>query len=515
MATGAPNFLIFCTDQHPWNWLGCAGHPVQTPNIDKLAEGGVRFERCHTLHPLCMPTRATWFTGQTPRGHGVRCNGIPLNRDEPLMTEALRRTGYATHGIGKVHLNPFFVPKGMDPDELNPTEWPECAALWDNERITTIPAPYYGLESVDYLGASGGLMRSNYTQWLLNREPRGMDLLKEEDSPMLGIPVEEPYPMRLPAELHYTRWMVERSESFFQERARDQKPFFLWWSSPDPHPPYSAPPEFADLYALADMPAPIRREGELAERPPHLQRLFQEGYLCSGRLNPTNLPDEQIQKVRAMVCAMITQLDAAIGDTLKSLEKNGLAENTVIVFMADHGQMLGDHWMLSMPPTHLDSATRVPCIWSAPKGVQGQVSSSLVSHLDFAPTILDYAGVAPLEGRTPPEVEAPAARPALPGRSIRPMIEGRAKSVQDAIHMEMDEDYLGMRIRSLVTDDWFISCYAGEEYGELHHLKEDPQQLHNLWNESACRTTRLELQARLQDRLSQTDKTLPRRMCHA
>jgi len=511
-----PNFLIFVTDQHPWRLLGCAGHPVlRTPHIDRLAAEGVRFSRCYTVHPLCMPTRATWFTGQTPRGHGVRCNGIPLRRTVPTAVEALRRAGYATHSIGKVHLSPYWVHKSIPPETLSPEDWPENNRLWDRGAVTRLPSPYHGLASADWLGPGASSCRSHYSEWLLEREPDGMRLMRRETSTPFGAGIEVCWPMALPAELHYTNWMVDRATAFLEERASDGRPFFLWWSAPDPHPPYSAPRPWCDMYRPEDMPLPVRREGELDERPPHYRMFFERGGMSAGRILPTNVPDEHMRAVRAMVCAMVSQVDDAVGRTLSSLERLGLAENTVVVFMADHGQMLGDHWMFNMPPTHLDSLIRVPCIWRLPQERRGVTSEALVSHLDFAPTLLDLAGLEPLEGLAPPEPEAPDQLPALPGRSLRPLLTGEADRVQDSVVVENDEDYMGMRIRTLVTEDWHINCYVGAPYGELHDLRNDPHQLHNLWDDPAHRAVRRDLQAELMYRLAETDSRLPRRMGHA
>jgi arylsulfatase A-like enzyme len=100
-----PNFLIILTDQFHPGCLGYAGHPVvRTPNIDRLAGSGVRFDRAYTPQPLCMPARASLFTGRTPRGHGVRMNGIPLDPAIPTFTQALLDSGYRTHSCGKIHL---------------------------------------------------------------------------------------------------------------------------------------------------------------------------------------------------------------------------------------------------------------------------------------------------------------------------------------------------------------------------------------------------------------------------
>jgi arylsulfatase A-like enzyme len=269
------------------------------------------------------------------------------------------------------------------------------------------------------------------------------------------------------------------------------------------------------MYADAEMPEPARREGELDALPPHYKRMFEQGMLTAGRAARTSIPrDAEIQAQR-VVSGIVSQWDAMVGSLMDLLQARGLMENTIVVVMSDHGQMLGDHWMHNMPPTHLDGVARVPAIWQGPGIEAGQVVSGLASHLDFAPTILDLAGVPIPEGRTPPEPEAPAQRPPWPGRSLLPILSGKADTVQDSVIIENDEDYLGLRQRTLVTAGHHITCYAGESYGELYDLQNDPHQLQNLWDVPSCRELRRDLQVALLDRLIETDATLPRRMGHA
>ena len=139
----------------------------------------------------------------------------------------------------------------------------------------------------------------------------------------------------------------------------------------------------------------------------------------------------------------------------------------------------------------------------------------MISHIDFVPTVLELANVAPLEGRVPPRPEAPQQRPALPGKSFAKILKGETKKTQDSIIIENDEDYLGMRQRTLVTDEWHITCYIGEEYGELFNLKNDPEQLTNRWDDPECNEVKRELQVCLMYRFAETDRTLPRRIAHA
>ncbi|NLF92802.1 MAG: sulfatase-like hydrolase/transferase [Oligosphaeraceae bacterium] len=514
-----PNFVCIVADQLRHDLLGCAGHPlVRTPNLDRLAARGLRFERCYTIQPMCMATRATWLTGRTPRSHGVRCNGIPLRRDIPTLPGTLAQAGYRTHAIGKIHLNPWMPQQDFDLDRIAPEDWPEAIALWDRGRISQLPSPYYGFDSTDALC---GWWSGNYGQWLQQRCPDFQELIK----PPAGIRVnaqgildspEQSYPSRLPPELHYTHWATECSEKFFRSLCGRSQPFFLWHSIPDPHPPFSVAEPYYSMYRDCKLPEPLRRSGELEQLPPHYRRLFQQDLKTAGRIAKTAVAPELERAAMQTVLGIISQWDAMVGRIVGQLEAHGLSDNTVIVVMSDHGQMLGDHWMHNMPPTHLDGVLRVPAIWRGPQYVrENAVTSALASHLDFAPTILDLAGVPIPEGACPPRPEAAQQRPAWPGKSLLPVLTGEADTVQDSVIAENDEDYLGLRQRTLITADWHLTCYIGEEYGELFDLRNDPGQLFNLWDNAEYRDTKRDLQIRLLERFAETDSVLPRRMGHA
>lgn len=514
-----PNVVCIVADQWRFDWLGCRSNtPLQTPHIDRLAAEGVRFERCYTNHPMCMATRATWFTGLTPRGHGVRCNGIGLDRNLPTMPGALAEAGYRTHGIGKMHLNPYFPHVDFDPESLDPADWPEAMPVWMNQRITNLPAPYYGLQSVDFKGGNGHRGYGNYFQWLLQREPRARELMAPPQGVDMNFEtsVEVAWPSQLPEELQATSWAVECAHNFIHSAALADDPFFLWVSIPDPHPPYTASTPWCDMYDPADMPPATRRDGELDDLPPHYRVLHDRGLMTAGRIAPTNVPDERRRQVLAMAYGMASAFDAMVGRIMDDLERTNQLDNTVIVFTSDHGQMMGDHWMYNMPPCHMDGTIRVPGIWRWPaRFQQNMVSQALISHLDFAPTVLDLAGVPIPEGRTPPRPEADNQRPPWPGRSFLPILVGEQERTQDSVLTEFDADYLGLRLRTLITDTHQMTIYAGQPYGELFDLIDDPGQLHNRWDDPAMKGTRAELTERLLHRLAETDNVLPRRMGHA
>lgn len=509
------NFVCFVADQLRFDMLGCAGHPLlKTPHIDRLAAEGVRFNRCYTLQPMCMATRSTWLTGLTPRGHGVRCNGVPLSPSIPTMTGALRSAGYHTHSIGKIHVNPWMPHKDFNPEKLDPEKWPEAIPVWHSGKINSLPSPYYGFESTDLLVSKKW---GNYGHWLYANEPKADELMKPPaDYGSVETTPDAVYRNHLPNELHTTGWAAEKAELFLKNRQNNKNPFFLWVSIPDPHPAFTVNEPYWSMYNPADMPDPIRRTGELDDLPPHYRRQYTEDLFTAGRIKCTDISEDVQRRVAAVVCGMITRWDKMVGSICESIAAHGFADNTVIVVMSDHGQMMGDHFLQNMPPSHLDGNTRVPSVWHFPKLFsQNQVSSALVSHLDFAPTILDIAGVAPDEGRLPPRPECPLQRPSLPGKSMLPLLTGKKDSVQESVIIENDEDYLGMRQRTMVTDRWHITAYIGEQYGELFDLQKDPKQLYNLWNDPGLRTQKSDLLSAMMYRFAETDRTFPRRMGHA
>ena len=505
------------TDQQRADHVGWAGNQiVQTPHLDRLAESGVWFNRAYVNNPLCMPSRATMFTGRTARGHGVRTNGIPLDASVPTMTQALADAGYRTHGIGKIHLNPFSTPRGVDPTSLDPGEFPESAYMWNEGKLTSLPEPYFGLQQVEFAGGHGQGMFGDYLNWLTEQNPDGPRLLTPDAGTRADSGAEQSWKMALPEELHHSAWVADRAIAFIEEAAQRDEPFFLWVSFPDPHHPYCPPAPWCDMYDPADIPLPSRREGELADLPPHFAKVFEERLPLSGRMAPTKMPDECLREIIALTYGMISLLDHHLGRVLDALERLNLRESTACTFFSDHGDMMGDHWLVNKGPFHFDGLLRIPFIWSWPGQFgQGIDTSALASMLDFAPTVLDLAGVPIPEGPVPAEPECADMPPPWPGVSLSALLRGQAQSAQESVVIENDEDYLGLRLRTLVTDRHKITVYPGEQYGELFDLQEDPGELHNLWDDPRHQTLKRHLRGELMERLVLTDNALPRRLSHA
>ena len=513
-----PNFLVIVTDEMPGNCLGSDGHPlIQTPNLDRLAADGVRLSRSYTIHPMCMTTRASWFTGRTPRGHGVRCNGMSLDPELPTITESLRQAGYHTHGIGKHHLRNWSPMRGTDPSTLDPQEWCEVRGFWGDGRVSAIPTPYYGLESVDFLCGNGNGIQGDYVKWVSAREPRWRELMAPPPLAPGEFRLRRAWASQLPAELHYDQWMTERCIAAMDQAQAADEPFFIWHSFPDPHPPYTAPEPWGSMYDPDDVPPPNRRDGELDDLPDHMAMQFREQFLTSGCSGLTDMPDDHIRKMRAMTYGMISHVDHHVGLLLDELDERGLREDTVVVFMSDHGRCLGDHWLDNMPPAHFDEVLRVPGIWRYPRQfAAGLTTDALVSALDFAPTILELAGLPIPEGEAPPTPECVQQRPPWPGHSLAPLLSGETASVRDAVLSELDEDYLGLQLRTLITDNAWMTVYGGDRNrGELFDLTQDPNQLHNLWDDPGAASLKAEMQSRMMYEVIESDSALPRRLTHA
>jgi arylsulfatase len=513
-----PNFLVILTDQQRADHLGCMGNPVlRTPNIDRIARGGAVFENHHVNNPVCMPSRATLLTGRTPRAHLVRCNGIPLPASIPTLPAALAAAGYRTHNVGKIHLRTFGTPNGVPIEQLDPAQYTESAALWKAGVLDHVPAGYYGFQTTEITIGHGPGCCGDYDTWIAREHPDARKYFAEEGRflrPPTGA--DQSFAWALPAELHHSTWVADRSIAFLREQASRDEPFFVTCSFPDPHHPFCPPAPWCDVYDPADVPMPVRRDGELDDLPPFFREVYEKGIQLSGRVAKTRMPDAHIREIIAHTFGMVHGIDVNVGRVLDALDALGMAENTVVIYTSDHGDMMGDHWMLNKGPFLFRGLTRVPMLVRWPAAVPaGARMGSVTSHLDFAPTILQWAGARIDEGLVPPRVETSRGGSALPGVSLVPLLEGGAAAVRDRALVEFNEDYLGTHTRTLVTADFRITIYSGRPYGELFDLRADPDELHNLWDAPAAASLKADAQAQLLDELAATDSNLPRRLCHA
>lgn len=495
-----PNILFFVVDEMRADHMGCAGNAiVRTPHLDRLASEGACFPRAYCNNPICMPARTTMFTGLLPRDHGVWHNNMEFRGPLPLMPALLAEAGYITHSVGKLHLSRWLPGPEIEGDTAR---FPEALKAWNEGRVRAVPPGYCGFQSVDFVGGHGHYVFGDYFEWLKTQVPDPRRALGPAGAlePPSGAP--DCWKMGLPARLHYNRWIADRAIGLI-ERAHDaRRPFFLWCSFPDPHVPFAAPAPWCDMYRPEAMPLPRRSEEEIGRLPPYYAGTM------AGRIRPNNvrggrIPDAHWQEMLALTLGMISFVDAEIGRVLARLEALGLRGNTLIVFVSDHGDMMGDHWMMGKGPFMFEGCVRIPLIFSGPGIRAGRRPEGLACQIDLLPTVLDYAGVqAPGEQRLamkdhPYLIGQVVPLRVWPGQNLRPVLEGRADRLREAVVIENDEPWVGLKIRTLVTDRHKLTMYAGQDFGELFDLAADPDELNNLWAEPAARGLRADLTARL------------------
>lgn len=495
-----PNVLIICVDEMRADHMACAGNPiVRTPSLDRLAARGTLFTRSYVANPICMPARASMFTGMLPRDHGVRVNGQNLRRDVPTLPGVLADAGYRTHSAGKLHLTAYVPKVGRDEAE----RFPECLEFWDNGVITEFPTPYYGFQTVDFVGGHVSFAFGEYTAWL--RERGGSrELLKPH------VPTSDPgdtsvYSVEMPEELHYNRFIADSTIEAIAASRHAREPFFIWCSFPDPHAPIGPPKPYCDMYDPASMPLPDSSPEELSLLPGIYRDVF-SGALQPNGQNNAGVTDKQRRDIIAGTYGMVTHLDTEIGRVLDALEEHGVAEETVVVFLADHGDMMGDHGLLWKSFYTFEGCIRIPTIVSVPGRFGGPGTpvgvqcESLISQIDLLPSILDLCDV-PMPGADWTETETPFQRgterplSSYPGRSWASLACGSREPIRDAVVLENDDPVTGYRVRALVTERYRLSIYPGTGEGELFDLKEDPNELVNLFESRA--DLRHELTARL------------------
>src|SRR6267142_1809460 len=408
-----PNFLFIITDQHRADHLGCYGNPVvRTPNIDRLARNGTRFERFYVATPICMPNRATLMTGRMPSLHGARQNGIPLSLTATTFVDIMRAAGYNTALIGKCHLqsingNPPVV--GM----------PEA----DPDRR---PPPKELSEADNSLGRHGRYDQELPSTWARDPNP---DSLRGPENQLPGNRYTAPqaWRTRMPEALYPTAYVAERTMMYLENYARTDRsrPFYLQCSFPDPHHPFTPPGRYWDMYD----PETIRlassfHAGERAI-PPHLKNLYDERAQNKSNRDGQRtfaIGEREAKEAIALTYGMISMIDDAVGSILGWLKTLRLDEDTVVVFTSDHGDFMGDHQLLLKGALHYHGLVRVPFIWHDPSAdSRGGMNSGLCGTLDIANTILDRAALQGPNG--------------MQGSSLLPVIRGE-KSGQDSLLIE-------------------------------------------------------------------------------
>lgn len=356
-----PNILFVMVDEMRWDAMGCEGHPVvRTPNLDRLAKQGVRFASSYTVSPVCSPARACVFTGRYAHVNGVLMNGVPAHPGEIFLPSILSHHGYHTAIAGKLHYTPVRFDYGFH-------------QFWSFSSEG--PTPELGYS--EYLRRKHG----SPDKW-----PRVEGTCPWPDDPLgrdVGL-------FKYPKDDFETEWITGRSVEYLRSRKGTPQPWFLFTSYLKPHSPSVEPQPYFDMYDPKAIPIP--------KLPPDAREVRMRQ---RDRARRQFVDDEQMMRVMsAKYYGAITHIDDQLGRLFTELERLGMADDTLVLFTADHGNMLGDRgrWFKGV---QYEGSAHVPLLWRGPKGAaenRGQTVDKVVENTDLMPSILETAGIPVPEG---------------------------------------------------------------------------------------------------------------------
>jgi arylsulfatase A-like enzyme len=485
MGDPRPNILVLVNDHQAYyrhGWDGGLG--PHCPHFQRLARGGIRFERAYTVTPLCVPARRTMLTGLYPHRHGLTTNDETRpTRDHGILLHLLRQAGYRTYYYGKWHAGPGTA---MD----------------------------YGCEGFCYPGFGNPYITPEYAEYVreLGLEPARFDVehaftepfspREVEPGPGYRCLAEEFHPhatglLETPPETHESFFLAHLARRKLSELAQERlgQPFFMRVDFYGPHPPYFASREYVDLYD----PEQIAEYGSFRDpldgKPSVWLRETNEQISERGRiLRPNPLPWREWARILAYVYGHVTQVDAAGGLILDALAELGLAENTLVIWTSDHGDPIAAHGGHFGKEAYMsEEVLRIPLALRWPGRIPaGQEMESLVSSVDVPATLADAAGVAfdePVDGRSLLDLCVPE-RPHEPWRA----------DLLCETHGHHGEQVIG---RALVTRHFRYTTYwhydTDEHNVELYDLVRDPYQLRNLVREPYYVEVVADLHRRLKD----------------
>ena len=416
-----------------------------TPHLNRLAEESFVFRNAYCAQPVCTPSRASILTGLCPHNHGCITNNIALSKEAKTLAEMLPDE-YRCSYYGKWHLGDEIVPqRGF-------TDWIST----EDESYR----PYYSRPAL----LEG---RSNYHHYLVRK-----GFFMDREAPDGGRIFSRPFAAGLAEPFTKAGFLGKETARFLKENLGDH-PFFLSVNFLEPHPPMFGP--LNDLYDPEDIPV-----AESFLQPPP----GNAGTLLRGAHNRKMGDGEKIikfmhyplktewdwRRIAANYYGLVSLVDRAVGEILKALEESGQADNTIVVFTSDHGEMLGEHLLLGKG-LFFESSAKIPLLIRVPWLTRAQqVIEGAVSQVDLAPTLLDLVGAAIPVG--------------LDGRSRLPVLQGRESLNDNYVVIEWNNPNMrAEEARSIVSPDrWKLNLYV-DDRNELYDLRTDPAELRNQYDD--------------------------------
>ena len=447
-----PNLLFIWTDEQRADTMSAYGnHKIHAPSLNKLASESIVFQNAYVSQPVCTPSRSTVMTGLWPHMNTCRENNIPLPAETPCFTEILNDPEYRTGYFGKWHLgDEIFAQHGFE-------EW---EAIEDGYRR------YYRPDK-------DRNKCSSYHHFLTG-------LGYEPDT--RGKTFSRGFAVRLPLE-HCKPKFLEQKACDFLSRHRNE-PFALYVNFLEPHMPFYGPLD--NEHSMEDVGLPANFDDPLEENEPLRYRYLRDRYRERGFEGHDLKTKEGWTRLRTNYWGLVTQVDLSVGAILNKLEELGLADNTIVVYTSDHGDMMGAHQLLAKTVMYEESV-KVPWLMRIPQlGRKQQIVSDRVSHIDLVPTLLDA-----MNAKT---------NISLPGQTLMPLLQNQTVN-EDHIFIEWNPNIVNGRrlegissmsdeeaerirlayIRTVISPDGWKLCLCDNDKSQLFNLNKDPYETSNLF----------------------------------
>jgi len=469
-----PNILILYSDQHNARVMGCAGdRQAITPNLDRLADEGVRFSRAITQNPICTPSRMCLMSGQYVHNFGYYGLMGPAPRNLPNLFAHFRQAGYRTGMAGKTH---------------TPSGWlgPHCDDLADGYGFEQeyLPGLSHLLEGLQGLSLNEYATELAQAGLLQDRDDKILQEWHEQKQGHASGQGLDARPSRLPAHWSFEAWTARKVSGFIAKSQAAGQPFCYWMTLPRPHQTYAPAREYWDLYQTDELVLPPNADDPMQDRHPAARRL-QENFQTSQDwmiFEPKTFAAAR-RRVLHGYYANVTQMDAAIGEVLATLDTLKIRDNTIVVYLSDHGEFAGEHGMIEKAPgIGFRCVTQIPLIFSWPGQLpQGKTCDELAESIDVFPTLCRLAGIGQPDWIDGQDLTA-TLHEGLPVHEVAVTEHALTKTIH--------------------TKRWKLTQYlpelcAGQDFGELYDHEADPWELHNLYFDPEHQAVVRDLQQKL------------------
>jgi len=434
-----PNILLITTDQQRLDTLGCCGSTgARTPHIDALAARGTVFASAYAQNPVCIPSRACIQTGRYTHQHGVTymesvidtTPGLP--QWERTFMERLQGAGYRTAAFGKIHMMPERGFHDMQITGGKGSRWTQSAGL----------------------PIGPGPLGPHYAQWLEERHPGGYEAIYEQRRLPDYKRLKTALPNVLPLEEYVDTWIAQNTIDYLH--APPSEPWFIQCGFCGPHGPIDPPKPYDTMYSPDEVELPPNYDVDMDGKP----------------RETTPEQDALVRRWVAMYWGLVTLIDDQVGRIMDAMTERGLWDNTLVVYVADHGEMMGERGRFGKG-NFLEPVIHVPLLAVPSAGPPRPATvAGLVETMDIAPTILDYAGVP-----TPDEMSA---------TSLRPLLNGAGEG-KEAVLSEYTNNNRTRSGKAVCTGRYKYAFWGREEPEKLFDLQEDPLERHNLIGDPAHR----------------------------